>query len=168
MTRKPVFSRVVVAAGLTLGWQATAWAQTIGYAPDLQTPVPTLSEWGMIALSILMAAVAIQTARKGGSRILSAFLAVGAISAGMGVEQTMVKTAQATPLEQMSIGSGGTVDLSGYPTGMEVPVQGHPTIPMRIISVSPSSDTTVQSPRCTVGLAVPAGGLCYYRVPGLG
>lgn len=168
MTKKKVFSRVAIAAGLTLGWQAAAVAQSIGYVPDVQTPVPTLSEWGMIVLSVLLALVAIQTARKGGSRLLSALLAVGALATGMGVEQTMLKTAQATALEQMSIGSGGTVDLSGYSTGTEVPVQGHPTIPMRIISVSPSSDTTVQSPTCTVGLAVPAGGVCYYRVPGLG
>lgn len=168
MTRKQVFSRVAVAAGLALGWQTAALAQSIGYVPDVQTPVPTLSEWGMIVLSVLLALVAIQTARKGGSRLLSALLAVGALAAGVGVEQTLLGTAQATALEQMSIGSGGTVDLSGYPTGTEVPVQGHPTIPMRVISVSPTSDTTVQSPTCTVGLAVPAGGVCYYRIPGLG
>ena len=57
----------------------SAFAQIV-YAPTDASAVPTLSEWGMVVLSALMAFIAIQTARKGGSRVLSALLAVGVCS----------------------------------------------------------------------------------------
>lgn len=147
----------------------SAFAQIV-YAPTDASAVPTLSEWGMVVLSALMAFIAIQTARKGGSRALSALLAVGALAVGLGGEQAIVRTAQAIVFEEaMATGAGGTISLLAYNAGNLVTIQGHPTIPMRIVSVNPPSDTTAPSnPTCTVGLVVSAGGTCYFRVPGGG
>ncbi|KAB2968865.1 midcut-by-XrtH protein [Zoogloea sp.] len=167
MRMKVSIPRLMLAGAAIL--PASAFAQIV-YAPATATAVPTLSEWGMIGLSALMAFVAIQTARKGGSRVLSALLAVGALAVGMGGEQAVIRTAQAIVFqESMATEAGGTISLTGYAAGNLVTIQGHPTIPMRIVSVNPASDTTTpSSPTCAVNLIVSAAGACYYRVPGGG
>lgn len=167
MRMKVFIPRLMLAGAAAL--PASAFAQIV-YAPSNASAVPTLSEWGMVVLSALMAFIAIQTARKGGSRVLSALLAVGALAVGLGGEQAIIRTAQAIVFEEaMATDAGGTINLSAYNAGNLVTIQGHPTIPMRIISVNPTSDTTDPSnPTCAVGLVVSAAGSCYYRVPGGG
>lgn len=167
MRVKVSIPRLMLAGAAVL--PASAFAQIV-YAPATASAVPTLSEWGMVVLSVLMAFIAIQTARKGGSRVLSALLAVGALAVGLGGEQAIVRTAQAIVFqESMATASGDSISLVGYNAGNLVTINGHPTIPMRIVSVNPASDTTApSSPTCAVGLVVSAAGSCYYRVPGGG
>lgn len=163
MAKRTFLKNTVAAAGLVLGCQAAAWAQVITYVPDTTNPVPTLSQWGMIVLSVLMAAGAIHMGRKSGHRILSAILCLGALALGVGVEQSLMSNANAVGAGMIS-GGGGSVDLTGYPILTDIPVAGNATVNMRIVGVSAPSAATILLPTCAVGVVVPANGTCYYRI----
>lgn len=63
----------------------------------------------------------------------------------------------------MVVSTGGTVDLSELGGLLiDVPVNGHPSVPMQIISVTPPSSPTSSTPTCAVGLIVQPGQTCYY------
>lgn len=163
MANRTFLKNISAAAGLLVGCQAAAWAQVITYAPNTADPVPTLSQWGMIVLSVLMAAGAVYVGRKSGHRLLSAILCLGALALGIGVDKAIVSDATAIGAG-MSSESGGTVDLSGFPVLVDIPVGGHPTVAMRVVSVSAPSASTTSLPTCAAGVVVPANGVCYYRI----
>lgn len=154
--------RLALAGALAAGLPASAFAQVIVYAPAA-TAVPTLSQWGMLVLAVLLAAAAVYTGRRSGSRLLSGLLMLTAI--GVGVQGTPVGSVQAIPVPTMVVSTGGTIDLSelGGPIN-NLPIQGHPSVPMQILSVTPPSDPTTSQPTCTVGLVVSPGQTCYYTV----
>ena len=150
---------LMVAAGLPV----PAFAQVIVYGPAA-TSVPTLSQWGMLILAVLLAMAAVYTTRKSGNRLLSGLLAIMAL--GVGVQGTPVGSVQAVSVPTMVVNTGGTIDLSEFgPSIIDVPINGHPSIPMRIISVTPASAPTTLSPTCAAGLVVNVGQTCYYTDP---
>lgn len=151
---------------VAVGLPTSAFAQIIGYTPAVDATVPTLSQWGMLILAVLLAIAAIYTGRKQANRLWSVMLAAAAL--GFGAQGMPVGDVQASPLLVMANNTGGTVDVSelgGLP--INVPINGNPTIPMRIISVTPASVATAGSPTCAVGLIVAPGQTCYYSGPPL-
>lgn len=149
---------------VAVGLPTSAFAQIIVYTPAVEATVPTLSQWGMLILAALLAIAAIYTGRKQGNRLLSVMLAVAAL--GLGAQGAPVGDVQASPQLFMANNTGGTVDLSelgGLP--INVPISGNPTIPMRIVSVTPASFTTLGSPTCAAGLLIAPGQTCYYSAP---
>lgn len=152
--------RLALAGALAVGLPTSAFAQVIVYAPAA-TAVPTLSQWGMLLLAVLLAMAAVYMGRKPGNRLLSGLLVVAAL--GMGVQGAPVGNVQAIPVPTMANNTGGTVDLSELGGLLiDVPVNGHPSIPMQIISVTPPSSPTTSTPTCAVGLIVQPGQTCYY------
>lgn len=70
-------SRTAIAGALVAGLPATAFAQVIVYAPAA-TAVPTLSQWGVLILAVLLAMAAVYMGRKSGNPLLSGLLLVAA------------------------------------------------------------------------------------------
>ena len=154
-------SSMAIAGALVAGLPATAFAQVIVYAPAAATPVPTLSQWGMLILAVMLAMAAVYMGRKSGNRLLSGLLVVAAL--GLGVQGAPVGNVQAIPAPTMANSTGGTVDLSELGGLLiDVPVNGHPSIPMQIINVTPPSSPTSSTPTCAAGLIVQPGQTCFY------
>ena len=158
----------LVAAGLALAAvHATVLAQsqqawTIVYTPE-SVNIPTLSEWGMLALSALLAVAAVAALRKriGGKTLLSIAFLCALVLAGV-VGNKVIGEAQAgtcaTP-PPMSSPTGGTLSFTSCSSGTVTNTSG---IAQRIISISPASaDTTPNTPTCVQNLVVPAGQSCY-------
>lgn len=151
--------RIALPFALFGSWGST-WAQSIGYAPATSS-VPTTSEWGLMLLALALASVAAYALRKQGAKALSVLFLAMAFLMATASEKGWLNTALATPGFTMSEDNGGTIDLSGYSGCSEFPVRGHPTIAMRILSVTPPSQTPTTSPTCEPGLVVNADGVCY-------
>lgn len=157
----------LLTAGLALASiHATVLAQsqpawTIVYAPD-STGIPTLSEWGMLTLSALIAVAAVAFLRKKvGSKTLMSIAFLCALVLGGVMGNRVMGEAQAascTAPSPMSSSTGGTLSF----TSCDGAVTNTSGVAQRIISISPASaDTTPNTPTCAQNLVVPAGQSCY-------
>ena len=99
-------SRLAAGVVLAAGLPVPAFAQVIVYGPAA-TSVPTLSQWGMLILAVLLAMAAVYTTRKSGNRLLSGLLAILAL--GVGVQGTPVGSVQAVPVPTMVVCSGQVI-----------------------------------------------------------
>ncbi len=151
-------------AVLTMLQQTTAVAQsiywTIVYAP-VSTSVPTLSEWGMIALSVMLAGLAVYTFRtKSGGKPLASIFFVLALTLGSFSSNKIIQDANAYAPPTMTNPAGGTVTAPNIAVEFEV-INGT-SVPLQIISISPTSTQTVgHSPTCVVGTVVQPAGMCW-------
>lgn len=166
-------------AASTLLAPALTHAQAIVYAPV--SAVPTLGEWATLGLAVAVAFAGLVMARRMGSRVMMA-LALGAAAALTAGSGSLLGKAYAISGEFMTLSTGGTIDLSGYGTGVDIRIYGNATKPMRILSVTPPSAPTTGQPTCVAGMivepsdtdaaAAPSGGssagssICYYRKSG--
>lgn len=136
----------------------TSW--TILYAPATPaSSIPTLSEWGMLILSVLMVVAAVVSLRKkAGNKTLASVALIGALVLGGFAGDKVIGKANATVVPEMSLPAGGTItfDYDGY----EIPVYNTSGVAQRIVSIMPGSVTTMGT-TCTVNLVVPAAGSCY-------
>lgn len=139
---------------------------TIVYAPAAAgspTAVPTLSEWGLIALAAVMVFAAIRALRRGtGGRLLSLAIVAAASLAGT---QWTARPAMAVPAFTLSNAAGGTATWLG---DGEIGVLNTTGVAQKIISVGLTGTgmlrPTEGSPRCVAGLVVNAGQQCYVNV----
>jgi hypothetical protein len=159
------FLRTLLAAvsGFTLlGFQAEAFAQsvpggTITYEGLSAALVPTLSEWGIAGLAVLIAVVGYRYGRTrlGGKPLASVLIAgalgLCAILAGKGI----------SPAAAISFGftnpAGGTVQIC---SSSETLVPNSTSIPVRIVSVTAFPGSSIESGTCVPGLVVAPGGTC--------
>ncbi len=158
----------LAAAGLALAAvHATVLAQsqqtwTIVYAPG-SVNIPTLSEWGMLALSALLAVAAVAALRNriGGKTLLSiAFLCALVLGGVIGtrmIGEAQAGTCAAPP--PLSSPTGGTLNFTSCSSGTVTNTSG---VALRIVSITPaSSDTTPNTPTCVQNLVLQAGQSCY-------
>lgn len=164
MNRTPLKASAAILALLT---QSAAMAQSIGYAPATSA-VPTLSEWATYLLALSLAVVGVYVGRQAGHKGLMVVTLGVAALLGIGTQRGLMSEAMAIQNPQMTSGVGGEVNLSPYSlvAGEEIEVQGHPTIAMLILNVTPASDEPTTNPTCKTGLVVPAGQSCHYKMPG--
>lgn len=126
---------VAISAGQSL---VMAQSVTITYGPDVAS-VPTLSEWGMIAMALVLAVVALIAMRKGGSSkaVLSVALAA-AIALGGGANA--LKEAMAAPVSPtllMTNQAGGSIVAN---EGVVTTVVANSTsVSLKILSISPAA-----------------------------
>ncbi|MBA4741115.1 MAG: midcut-by-XrtH protein [Azoarcus sp.] len=157
--------RSVVAAALTLlPGLAAAQEVTITYGPIEPTAVPTLSQWGMIGMSVLIALAAYATLRRtGGARFL---LALGVCAAGLlGAEgYRIVGTARAVPAPVMDQPQGGTLVFPA-PSFSSMPVENTTSVPLQILSISPDLYAQAPGTTCDPGVIVAPGGTCDVSAP---
>ena len=155
----PRVSLALVAA--LVGMQASA--QSLTYAPAT-TSVPTLSEWGLLLTSLVLAVAAFVALRKQGSKTIASVAVVLAAAFGIAGGHKIMGEAQAVLAFSMSLDGGGTIDFSAATGSVDYRVSGHPTVPMRIASMDFTSLSTTSQPTCSVGLVLAApGGVCYVR-----
>ena len=139
-----------------------ALAQSITYAPA-STSVPTVSEWGLMLMSVVLAVAAWLVLRRQNSKALMAWAMVASLALAIGGSGRWISEAWAIPSPSMTNNNGGTLDLSVFSGGGEFPINGNQNIPMRIVDLTPTSLSTTGTPTCAVGLVVPYGGVCYVR-----
>ncbi len=175
---KVTFKKLGLAAtAIVLATQQSAAlaAIIITYAPGTTATVPTLSEWGMIGLSILLAVVAVYTLRnKGGGKPLASVILAGALALGGFSGNSLIGEANAIPLPAGCTGSwacsmtnpaGGTVTTASAGDQTEITNASGVAQTITNIAVTNGSfnsflDIFTQPP-CAVGLVVQPAGKCY-------
>ena len=171
----------LVAAGLALAAvQIVALAQSsggieIGYAPGSAVPIPTLSQWAMLGLTLLVAVAAVYTLRHkvGGkplaSIILGLALALGGVQGNnlVGQAKAIVLTPDCPVVGTeclMINAAGGTVNVFALYSDVKVTnVSGVAQTIISITAIMPWDviGTPEATPQCVVGLTLPPGASCY-------
>jgi hypothetical protein len=175
---KVVFKKFGLAAtAIVLATQQSAAfaAIIITYGPSTTASIPTLSEWGMIGLSILLAVVAVYTLRnKGGGKplasvILACALALGGFSGNklIGEANAIIITPDCPSQYSctMSNAAGGIVTTAG--TGDQTDITNTSGVPQTITNIAVTNGSfnslpdIFTQPPCAVGLVVQPAGKCY-------
>ncbi len=179
--------KIGLAAGtVTLAMQQTAaWGQSVDitYAPVNATSVPTLSEWALLGLALLLAAAAAHMLRnKTGGKPLASVLLAFALTLGtlsghqlIGEANAVVFTPCVNPsgnpadpnvVCSLSSASGGVIHVVN--AGSNVPVTNVTGVPQQVVSVLATSYFAVGTPtlapgevQCVAGLVVAPSGICY-------
>lgn len=171
------------AACLLVVQHTAAWAQSsqgiaVDYVPVTATvtSVPTLSEWGMIVLSVLLAAVALYILRgnKGGKPLAALILASSLALGGLGGHGLLSEahalgvTSSDCPTDgqlcYVTVASGGTVTVKTI--NLDVAITNNTGIAQRITGIRVLSETDqirtpTLTPQCTASLVLQAGARCY-------
>ncbi len=138
----------------------------ISYAPA-STAVPTVSEWGMIILSLLLVVVAVVASRKGagGKTVLGLALAA-TVSLGGGSYAIKDAWAAAPPDLSMTNAAGGVITA---PEGsIAAPVTNQTSVPMRVLSITPTTAVDTDPSGCVPGNTVVAPGASCTVLVGVG
>jgi hypothetical protein len=160
------FLRTLLAAagGLALlGFQAEAIAQslpggTIDYQGLSATSVPTLSEWGLAGLAILIAVVGYRYRRaRFGGKPLASLLIAGALGLCAILGDKVISPAAAIAVFGFSNPAGGTVQICD---SSEIPVPNSTSVPVRVVSVTPYPGSIIETGTCVPGLVVAPGASC--------
>lgn len=131
----------------------------VSYAPA-STAVPTVSEWGMILLSLLLVAVAVVASRKGasGKTVLGLALTATVLMGGGGYA---IKDAVAAVLPTLSMNNAAGGVVTAPEGSIAVPVTNDTLVPMRILSITPSTAVDADPSGCVSGsTVVPPGSSC--------
>ncbi len=175
---KKVFKNLGFAAtAIVLVTQQTAAfaAIVITYAPGTTASVPTLSEWGFMGLSILLAALAVHTLRnKSGGKPLAAVLLASALALGGFSGDKLVGEANAFVINpdcpsqyscSMSNAAGGTVTTSG--TGDQTTIANNTGVAQTVTNIALTNGSfnslpdIFTQPPCALGLTLQPAGRCY-------
>lgn len=181
--KRQVLRTALTAASALAAWglAPSAWAGvspgTIGYGPlAAATSVPTLGEWSLLLLALLVMAVAYRALRgRVNSRLLTHLLlggglAAGGLASGHWVQSVQAVVPEPEPEVTMTTASGGTVDVSviGAPvmvtngTAVSQQIKALTTNVPGVSWVAPDSG----SPQCQVGTVVAADASCYVQLAG--
>jgi hypothetical protein len=165
----------LLASSLLLGLWSSAQAQvptggTITFGNSLPTSVPTLSEWGMILLSVVLAVLAARAIRRnqhGGTASSVMLAAAGAllVAAAMGMGDRAYAV-----ISGIDAGTAPVGEAQGFYPGIDVPVFNSSSTDRVILSIAPASGYLIfepgSSPQCQVGMRLPAGSsipVCYIK-----
>jgi len=128
--------------------------------------VPTLSEWGMISMSVILAVFAAYFLRKKGvGKPLASIVLLGGLALGGMFGNSVISNAHAAFEAQMTLLGGGIVSIEFSGDGDEIPVHNVTSAPQTITAMNRQSGTPTQGgTTCAVGVTVPAGGFCYVKL----
>ncbi len=173
MTRERMKRAEASAALLAWGVLPSAWAGVpvvpgaIVYAPlSSAAPVPTLGEWSLTLMALLLAVVAYRVLRgRVNGRLMTPLLLTGGLAAAGLAGHDLVGLAQAVvPQVQFSQAAGGSV---GVGVG-ETQIINTSGVPQQVTSMSTqpgySFVTPPGSPQCQVGTPVAPSGICYVEI----
>jgi IPTL-CTERM motif len=142
--------------------QTVATAQVV-YGPVSVASVPTLSEWGMIIMAVVLAGAAVFAMRKGAGSKAVMSLALAALGmAGVSQGHKIMDDAFAViEIEiQMTNPAGGVTGPLPQNVG-DIPVRNTTPVPLQIISVTPLSAQNSEVAPCRPGVIVPPNAVCY-------
>lgn len=151
-----------------------AIAAGIGFLGIGSEGVPTLSDYMLVVLVILLAAVAYRKLRAyPGGKPLASLMVLGMLAAlSLASGNQIIKSAQATiNTVFLNNPAGGTVTVNPVGTSL---VTNSTAVQLRITSITPGLGETIgvpglgQVPVCTAGSTIlQPGGSCYVNVIGL-
>lgn len=160
------------ASGVFAGTVVVPPVGEIVYEPlAVTTAVPTLSEWGLMAMMALLVLLAYRVLRERlqgkplASVVLAGVLGLGVVSGGYWGRPALAAVIYNT--FQFSSASGGSYTFLS--PGGEWQGTNTTAVPQRIKSMTRldanySFITPVGAPECTVGMVVPVGGTCHARI----
>jgi hypothetical protein len=162
------FLRTLLAAagGLALlGFQAEAIAQslpggTIDYQGLSAASIPTLSEWGLAGLAILIAVVGYRYRRaRFGGKPLASLLIAGALGLCAILGDKVIRPAAAVPAPLFSFSNpaGGTVQIC---SSSQVSVSNTTSNSVRVVNVTPFAGSSIEAGTCVPGLVVAPSASC--------
>jgi hypothetical protein len=181
-----VFKKIgfAFATMMLLTQQTVSWAQVanprgivVAYSPTGgSTSVPTLSEWAMLGLALLMAAVAVYMLRnKSASKPLASVILVSALALGGLNGSKLMSDASAAGLLSpdctdythcsMTHAGGGTVTTGEYVCGV-VTITNATGVSQTVTGLSIVGVATIDTafggvlPHCAASLVVPSGSAC--------
>lgn len=172
---------VVAMVGLLVAQGAAAQSMgSVSYAPLAASNVPTVSEWGLIGMAVLVALAAYHAMRAQGSRALKAWttglLVCGVLSASLWNHPAI---ATPPPVEiALDQSTGGVADIPHnaelfFPPFTHVyTVQNQTAVAQRVTGVSTRPDLLLETPtgftpECTVGLVLQPDDMCYLKANGM-
>lgn len=165
-----VTGKLLPAFGLLLCGPA-AWAGmgsvggAIDYVPLTANvaAVPSLSEWMLVLMGLLLAVVAFRALRgRVNGRLLSNLTLVGGSMVAAAAGHGLIQEVRATPTidVNMSSASGGTVETTGY----LIRLTNTSGVPLKIKAIRPNESSRIVSPttepECTENLTVLPGNKC--------
>lgn len=152
---------VAMLAALAMGQTAAMAQVVVTYGPVDAASVPTLSEWGMIIMAVVLAGVAVYAMRKkaDSKAIMSLFLGVaGLFSAVLGNQ--VLNEAWADMGYAMDRPTGGSVDPNLPLNVGVIEIRNSTQVPLKIISVTPDQVRNAPDTTCDPGVIVPPGATC--------
>lgn len=156
----------IVLAALGMGQSASMAQVVVTYGPDV-TSVPTLSEWGLILMSVLLAVVAVIAVRKGASSktvVAIALAAMGSFGSISGTQWGRAAWANGFTTYPMTAPTGGVLSIP-FGGGGFAYVRNDTAAPLKILSVTPqeAQQTDGNLPACTPGLTVAPNTFCWVK-----
>lgn len=157
----------VPAAGLVLASQqsmvfaqaSTQWS--IVYAPAIATGIPTLSEWGLLILALVVGVAAVLALRKKvASKTLASVALVCALALGVVMGERVIGSASADLLAAMTNPAGGTIPAFIY-DGTSLGIPNSSGVDQRVLNITPTVPVATTSPTCVANLVVATGNSCY-------
>lgn len=144
--------------------QTVAMAQSlqvvVSYGPANIASVPTLSEWGLMIMGVVLAGVALHAIRKNASSKTIMSLALSAVVLlGTGLGNQTLQSAWAVLAPKMDNPAGGATSPFPQYIGI-VPIQNTTTVPLRIISVTPVEVQNAPGTTCDPGVIVAPAASC--------
>jgi hypothetical protein len=138
--------------------QSTQW--DITYAPVTPASIPTLTEWTLLLLALMLGVAAFVSLRKKvAHKTLASVALVCTLALGGVLGDKVMESANAN-FVGMNNPAGGTVPTFPY-DGNSLGVPNTSGVAQRIISISPTVSVLTTSPTCTTNLIVPPSTSCY-------
>lgn len=170
-------SLVIGIAALAASAAASAGAPAVGavitYAAAGASAIPTLSEWGLIGMALLVAAMAYRSLRgRLGNKPLAAVLLAGTLVLGAIPSTGWIRPAAAVVVSEVALplAGGGTANVTDL--NVDVPVKNTSGVPLKIVSVVATGvnfiDNPAATPKCAAGQILAVGAVCYVKVSNLG
>ena len=165
-TRQPlrwaVSAAALCAASVTHAGTLVPPGGTIDYAP-LAAAVPTLGQWSLALIALLIAAVAYRVLRgRVGGRLMSNLLILGGAAVATFTGHGLVREAAALAVHDltMSSPSGGSVSGTYW-----VRLTNSSGVTLRVTDIRPNEGVSIDSPppetpECTVGTQITTGNKC--------
>lgn len=162
---------VAMLAALALGQTAAMAQVVVTYGPDVAS-VPTLSQWGMIIMAVVLACVAIYAMRKnaGSKTVLSIALAT-VVSSGAFSGSKWLNAAWANGFTTYFMTSATGGQLSVPTTSIFAYVHNSTDRPQRIISITPQYGPPQEvdgKPACVPGMVLAPNTACALRSSNVG
>lgn len=151
ITLRQWLSRGCAAGTLLMAHQLVSAQVVVTYGPA-SSSIPTLSEWGMLAMAALLVIAAAMVFRRGAKshRLMSVLLGAAALVMG---GAHLSHEAQAVPVVtlELTVPTGGTLSTDAGP--ISTPVVNRTPVPQRILSITPPSAIGGSTP-CLAGSTV--------------
>lgn len=160
------FLRTLLAAasGFTLlGFQAEAFAQSfpggvITYQGLAPAAVPTLSEWGLAGLAVLIAVIGYRYRRTHpAGKPLASILIAGALGLCAILGDKVISPAAAPPQFAFTNPAGGTIQIC---SSSQIQPPNITSVPLQIVSVTAYAGSSIESGTCVPGLVVAPSASC--------